>query len=111
MPKLSRPLFALAALFVAVLWPCNAPAQPQAYPSRPVTLIVSFEPGGSTDISARAVAQELALVLKQPVVAARLSGRGVLLASPSAPEAFRHRLATELEKWRRVARESVVSLE
>ena len=56
----------------------------QAYPSRPITLIVSFEPGGSTDISARAVAQELAHVLKQPVVVENRGGAGGRVGTKAA---------------------------
>jgi tripartite-type tricarboxylate transporter receptor subunit TctC len=40
----------------------------QAFPSRPVTLIVPFAPGATTDILARAVAQELSVAWQQPVV-------------------------------------------
>ncbi len=43
-------------------------AQEGAWPARPISYIVPFTPGGSTDIIGRTVAQKLAEVLKQPVV-------------------------------------------
>lgn len=59
-------------------------ARADAWPSRPVTLIVSFEPGGSTDISARAVAQALSVELKQPVVVENRAGAGGRIGTKAA---------------------------
>jgi tripartite-type tricarboxylate transporter receptor subunit TctC len=38
----------------------------QAYPSRPVRIIVPFTPGGSSDVLARAIAQDLGRALASP---------------------------------------------
>lgn len=45
-----------------------SPALAQSWPTRPVTFVVGFAPGGSTDIAARSIAQQLASRLGQSVV-------------------------------------------
>ena len=64
--RLTRLLATLLAV-AAILAPVTR-AGAQAYPSRPVTLIVPFAPGATTDVLARAVAKELATTWQQPVV-------------------------------------------
>jgi tripartite-type tricarboxylate transporter receptor subunit TctC len=60
---LGHMLFAAAALIGTAV-----SAQAADWPSRPVTFIVPFPPGGNTDALARLVAQRLTTVLGQPVV-------------------------------------------
>ncbi len=58
---------AFAFAMAAVALPASE-VRAQAFPSRPVTLIVPFAPGATTDVLARAVAQELSIAWRQPVI-------------------------------------------
>ena len=47
----------------------TTPAAVQAYPTKPIRLILPFPPGGPTDIAGRAIAQKLSEQMQQPVIA------------------------------------------
>jgi hypothetical protein len=64
-----------------------AGAAAQAYPSRPVKLIVPFPPGGSTDVIARMMAQRLGDALKTPVVVENKPGVGSVLGTDAVAKA------------------------
>ena len=51
-------------------------AQAQIYPSRPITLVVPFPPGGSTDAAARIMAERMRAPLGQPIVIENVGGAG-----------------------------------
>jgi tripartite-type tricarboxylate transporter receptor subunit TctC len=70
----SMALGALATL------PALACAQAE-YPARPITLVVGYPPGGSTDLTARIVGAELARLLGQPVVIENIGGAGGTLGA------------------------------
>ena len=53
-----------------------ANAQAQTYPSRPITLVVPFPPGGSTDAAARIMAERMRVPLGQPIVIENVGGAG-----------------------------------
>jgi len=62
--------------FTAV-WPLvTATAGAQGYPEKPVTMIAPFPAGGSVDLVARAVAQQMSEIWKQPVVVVNRPGAG-----------------------------------
>ena len=51
-------------------------AEAQTYPSRPITLVVPFPPGGSTDAAARIMAERMRIPLGQSVVIENVGGAG-----------------------------------
>jgi len=65
----------LGALIILVLFTASASAQ-EPYPSKPITLIVPFPPGGVADIVGRPFADALSRELKSPVVIENKPGAG-----------------------------------
>ena len=64
-----------AALSLVILAGAGG-AEAQTYPSRPITLVVPFPPGGSTDAAARIMAERMRVPLVQPVVIENVGGAG-----------------------------------
>jgi tripartite-type tricarboxylate transporter receptor subunit TctC len=69
---------AISALSVTAVFAQTAPT---AYPNKPITLVVGYPPGGSTDLTGRAVAEALTKILKQPVVVENIGGAGGALGA------------------------------
>jgi tripartite-type tricarboxylate transporter receptor subunit TctC len=74
----------VAAFLSAIASP---PAVSQAYPARPVRLIIAVPPGGAADFTARIVGQKLAEALGQNVVGENRGGAGGTIASDIASKA------------------------
>jgi len=79
----------LARLILAAALPLVAAAThaADAYPSKPITLVVSYPAGGSVDVSARILQEPLAKALGQPVVIENKGGAGGTIATRYVAEA------------------------
>lgn len=86
MPLQRRRLLQLAVSAFALAVTAQSAAA-QNYPTRTVTLIVPFPPGGSTDVAARIVADHMSRTLGQQVVIQNVSGAGGTTGSTRAMRA------------------------
>ncbi len=89
-----KSMIACLAALVGILASVNAlTAMAQgAYPSKSVTLVLPFPPGGSTDIVARTIQPKLSALLSQPVLVDNRSGAAGVIATnyvaKSAPDGY-----------------------
>ncbi|MBU3583197.1 tripartite tricarboxylate transporter substrate binding protein [Polynucleobacter sp. 15G-AUS-farblos] len=79
------------ALSVVVL-PVVLGSAAQAYPDKPIKMMIGYAPGSSTDIVGRMIANDLSLALKQPVIVENRGGAAGSLAADavakSAPDGY-----------------------
>ena len=79
------------ALSVLVL-PVFLGSAVEAYPDKPIKMMIGYAPGSSTDIVGRMIANDLSLALKQPVVVENRGGAAGSLAADavakSAPDGY-----------------------
>jgi tripartite-type tricarboxylate transporter receptor subunit TctC len=87
------------ALWVASLMPLAAYSQ--GFPTRPITLVVGYTPGGSVDLAARSIAPELSRRLGQPVTVENVAGAGGQLGTQKVinanPDGYTLLLGTSAE--------------
>jgi len=77
MPKHHQPILRRTALLCSLAAVLTTPAFAQeAYPAKPITVVVGYPPGGSTDLTGRTVALELSNKLGVPVVVENIGGAG-----------------------------------
>jgi len=85
--KIPRRTFLQLAAGAAALPAVPRVARAQAYPSRPVRIVVGFTPGGSTDIAARVIGQWLSERLGQSFVIENRPGAGANIATETVVRA------------------------
>jgi tripartite-type tricarboxylate transporter receptor subunit TctC len=76
-----------------------ASVQAQNYPSRQITLIVPFPPGGSTDVAARILAEHMRARLGQPVVIENVGGAGGSIAVGRVARAAPDGYTIDIGQW------------
>ena len=80
--RLPRRRFLHLVAGAAALPAVSRMAKAQAYPSRPITIVVPFGPGSATDTVARSIALPLGIALKQSIVVETKPGaNGTIAAS------------------------------
>ena len=78
--KMLRTLCAMFLASAAALAPTIGGAK-EAWPTKPVHVVLPFPPGGVTDLLARALGEKLTVRLGQPVIVENKAGAGTILAS------------------------------
>src|SRR5438552_16462508 len=87
-----------AALIGAASMCATSAARAADYPTKPITLMIGFAPGGPSDVMARILTRKMEEILKQPFVIENRAGAGGSIAGAavarSAPDGYTVLLAT-----------------
>jgi tripartite-type tricarboxylate transporter receptor subunit TctC len=95
MTSLHRVLqYAVTAVIVSM-----GAAKAQDYPSRPITIVVGFAPGGPTDILARILADRMKASLGQPIIVENMVGAGGTLAGARVARAKPDGYTLNIGNW------------
>src|SRR3954449_13315357 len=89
----------LIIVMALTLFVCSAGVQAQTYPSRAITIVVPFPPGGSTDVVARIMAERMRPVLGQPVVIENVGGAGGSIAVGRVARATPDGYTIDIGQW------------
>jgi tripartite-type tricarboxylate transporter receptor subunit TctC len=88
-----------AALASALL--CGSPAAAESWPTRPLTMVVPFAPGGGTDVLGRIVGRRLSEILAQQVIIENVGGAGGIVGSArvakAAPDGYQFVLGSRAD--------------
>jgi tripartite-type tricarboxylate transporter receptor subunit TctC len=82
-----RRAFAHAVAVVLALGCAMGPATAEDWPTRPVTMVVPFPPGGGTDVLGRIIARRLSEILGQQVIVENVGGAGGMIGSNKVAKA------------------------
>jgi tripartite-type tricarboxylate transporter receptor subunit TctC len=85
--KTMRSLIGAVLLGLAMLQALTAGAAAQAYPTKPVSLLIAFPPGGPSDVLSRVVGKKLEQILGQPFIMDNRPGAGGNIAAEAAANA------------------------
>lgn len=89
LPRLAR---RAGRWFAAAVMATATAAAAAAYPERPITLVVTYPPGGTVDVVARLLGPRLAAVLGQPVIIENRGGAGGMIGgavvAKAAPDGY-----------------------
>jgi tripartite-type tricarboxylate transporter receptor subunit TctC len=89
------PILATALALLALI----APAHADTFPSRTITLIVPFPPGGSTDVAARIMADKMGQSLGQAVIVENVGGAGGSLGVGRVARALPDGYTIDIGQW------------
>lgn len=88
----------------------SAGALAQAWPTKPLRMIIPYPPGGATDILGRLISQKLSPMLGQPVLVENKAGASGNLAfdfvAKSAPDEFMTRIRADVAKFSALVKSS-----
>ena len=90
----------ISALFLALVSTAGVPAaSADTYPSKPVTIVVPFAPGGATDVLPRLFAERLQAELGQPVVIENVGGAGGTIGMQRVARAAPDGYTIDIGQW------------